>query len=66
MELREQSQLEDNGIESLIEWSQFLSIRRERFIILSTYKFFADGTVSYLTVSTDDVIKTTNNENAFP
>ena len=29
-------------------------------------KFFTDGTVSYLTVSTDDVINTTNNENAFP
>ena len=25
-----------------------------------------DGTVSYLTVSTDDVINTTNNENEFP
>ena len=29
-------------------------------------KVFADGTVSYLTVSTDDVLSTTNNENAFP
>ena len=28
-------------------------------------KVFADGTVSYLTVSTDDVLNTTNNENAF-
>ena len=27
---------------------------------------FNDGTVSYLTVSTDDVLNTTNNENAFP
>ena len=27
---------------------------------------FSDGTVSYLTVSTDDVLKTTNNETAFP
>ena len=29
-------------------------------------KVFADGTVSYLTVSTDDVLNTTNNENSFP
>ena len=28
--------------------------------------FFAGGTVSYLTVSTDDVLNTTNNDNAFP
>ena len=28
-------------------------------------KFFDDGTVSYLTVSTDDVLSTTNNENEF-
>ena len=28
--------------------------------------FFDDITVSYLTVSTDDVLNTTNNENAFP
>ena len=29
-------------------------------------KVFDDSTVSYLTVSTDYVINTTNNENAFP
>ena len=29
-------------------------------------KVFADGTVSYLTVSNDDGLNTTNNENAFP
>ena len=29
-------------------------------------KVFADGTVSYLTVSTDDVLNTINNENTFP
>ena len=29
-------------------------------------KVFTDGTVSYLTVSTYDVLSTTNNENAFP
>ena len=29
-------------------------------------KVFDAGTVSYLTVSTDDVINTTNNDNAFP
>ena len=29
-------------------------------------KVFDDGTVSYLTVSTDDVFKTTNNKNVFP
>ena len=29
-------------------------------------KVFSGGTVSYLTVSTDDVLNTTNNENAFP
>ena len=29
-------------------------------------KVFDDGTVSYLTVSTDDVLNTNNNENAFP
>ena len=28
-------------------------------------KVFYDGTVSYLTVSTNDVIKTTNNETSF-
>ena len=34
--------------------------------MLSTSKFFFCGKVSYLTVSTDDVLNTTNNENAFP
>ena len=29
-------------------------------------KFFTDGKVSYLTVSTDDVLTTTNNETAYP
>ena len=29
-------------------------------------KVFADVTVSYITVSTDDVLNTTNNENLFP
>ena len=29
-------------------------------------KVLSDGTVSYLTVSTDDVINTTNNETEFP
>ena len=29
-------------------------------------KVFADGIVSYLTVSTDDFINTTNNDTAFP
>ena len=29
-------------------------------------KFFDDGTVSYLTVSTDDVLNTTSNKNTFP
>ena len=29
-------------------------------------KVFIDGTVSYITVSTDDVLNTTNNENKFP
>ena len=29
-------------------------------------KRFTDGTVSYLTTSTDDVINTTNNETVFP
>ena len=29
-------------------------------------KFFSDGTVSYLTVSTDDVINANNNETSFP
>ena len=28
--------------------------------------FFADGTMSYLTIPTGDVINTTNNQNAFP
>ena len=28
-------------------------------------KVFTDGTVYYLTVSTDDILNTTNNENAF-
>ena len=31
-----------------------------------TINFFSDGTVSYLTVSTDDVLNTTNNENESP
>ena len=29
-------------------------------------KVFDGGAVSYLTLSTDDVLNTTNNENAFP
>ena len=29
-------------------------------------KVFTDGTVSYLTVYTDDVLSTTNNEKSFP
>ena len=33
--------------------------------MLSSSFFFTDGTVYYLTVSTDDVLNTTNNETAF-
>ena len=29
-------------------------------------KVFSDGTIYYLTVSTDDVLNTTNNEKSFP
>ena len=39
VEFKEQIHLEDNGIDSLMQWSQFLSTRRAQLIMLSTSKF---------------------------
>ena len=43
-------------------------IKYEKITIIHAIyiNFFTDGTVSYLTVSTDDFINTTNNETVFP
>ena len=46
--------MDNTGFDSLMQWLQFLNIIKS-----------SDGTVSYLTVSTDDILNTTNNETAF-
>ena len=55
------------------KWNRLLdevvTIRKYKKITIyhSIYiKIFYDGTVSYLTVSTNDILNTTNNETAFP
>ena len=66
-----------NGIQGINaagrQWNRLLDAvvtilkYKKSTIYLAIYiKVFADGTVSYLTVSTDDVLNTTNNDNAFP
>ena len=64
--MKEKTQLDDNVIVSLAQWLQFLSIRKEQFIMPSTSRYYLIGTVTYLMVSTDDGIKTTNNDTEFP
>ena len=46
--------MDNTGFDSLMQWLQFLNIIKS-----------SDGTVSYLTVSTDDILNTTNNETEF-
>ena len=41
MEFKEQIHMEDNGIYYLMQWSQFLSIRRAQLIMISTSKLVA-------------------------
>ena len=60
--IQEQNHLEDNRIDSLMQWSKLLSIRGEQFHHAIYINFFSDVTVSYLIVSTDDVLNTTNND----
>ena len=66
-----------NGIQgtksAVIQWNILIDIvvtilkYKKSTIYHDIYiKVFTDGTVYYLTVSTDDVLNTTNNENAFP
>ena len=66
MESKEQSQPEDNGIYYLMQWSQCFKYKKITIDHDIYIKCFSYGTVSYLTVYTDDVLNTTNNENAFP
>ena len=61
MEFKEQSQLEDNGIYSLMQWSQLLSIRISQFIMMSTSKFSLMEKFPLL-----QSLNTTNNETDFP
>ena len=45
-----------------MQWSQLLKKTIDHYIYI---KVFYDGTVSYIKVSTDDVINTNNNETEF-
>ena len=49
----------------LYEVSTILKYKKRKIDCAIYIKVFADHTVSYLTVSTDDVINTTNNDNTF-
>ena len=50
-----------------MKWLQLLKKNHTHTINHAIYiKVFSDGTVYYLTVSTGDVINSTNNETAFP
>ena len=40
MEFKEQNQLDDNGIDSLMQWSRLLNIGKAQLIMLSTSKFY--------------------------
>ena len=66
-----------NGIQGTnpagIQWNRLLDalvtiLKYKKITIYHAIyiKVFAHGTVSYLKVSTDYVLNTTNNENAFP
>ena len=65
MEFKEQNQLEDNGIDSLMQWSQFLKYKKITVDHDIYIKVFTDVTMYYSTFYTDDVINNTNNETAF-
>ena len=59
------TQLDDNTINSSMQWLQLLNIRKSTIDHAIYIKVLSDVKVSYLTVSTDDVINTTNNETEF-
>ena len=61
MEFREQNNPDYSGINSLMKLLQLLNIIKSQFIIPYTSRVFY-GRVSYLTVFTDYVLNTTNNE----
>ena len=65
MKFNKQNQLVDNGIYSLMQWSQFSNIKITIYHDIYI-EVLSDETVPYLTVSTDDVINTTNNDTKFP
>ena len=50
-------------LDAVVTILKYKMITTDRDIYIKVYN---DGTVSYLTVSTDDVLNTTNNEVAFP
>ena len=64
IEFREQNYPDDNLIYSFIQWLQSLNIKItiDHTIYINVFSY---GTVSYLTVSTDDFLNTTNNYTAF-
>ena len=55
-------QPDNNGINSLIQWVIIIKYEKITIDHAIYIRFFSDGTVSYLTFSTDDVLNTTNNE----
>ena len=46
----------------MVKIIEYKKITTDHYIYI---KVFSDGTVSYITVSTDDVLNTTNNETSF-
>ena len=60
MEFREQNQQDVNGIGSLMQCVKFLKYKKSTIDHVIYIKIFSDGTFSYVTVSTDDVLNTTN------
>ena len=66
MEFKEQSQLEKKWNRLLDEVVTILKYKNNTIYHAIYIKDSNDGTVSYLTVSTADVLNTNNNETAFP
>ena len=58
----EKKHLDDNKIDSLMQWLQFQDTRKPQWIIPIYIKVFYDENMSYLTVSTDNVLNATNND----
>ena len=61
MEFRGETRPDDIGIDPLIQWLQLLYIKSTIYYAIYI-KVFSGGIVSYITVSTDNVLSTTNNK----